>query len=142
MNRTDWAALLVRAEELDKPLTDEELSLWKRGLFDGNARMWNVEYVHAVQQAIEGHNREHLDAMLRGEIPIPPFLLPFLAAEPQGRRPARFTALQDSNNRQMFARAISFMKMTPAEAKNWLAKKHGTCAKTIERSIKRATPSD
>ncbi len=72
---TDWVALLARAEALDAPLSDEELALWKRGLLDGNARIWNVEYVHAVQRAVEGHDREQLDAMLAAEIPIPAFLL-------------------------------------------------------------------
>lgn len=142
MNKTEWAALLARAEEADKPLTDEELTLWKRGLVDGNTRMWNVEYVHAVQRAIEGHDREQLEAMLRAEIPIPAFLLPFLVAAPQGRRPAQFTALEDKINRDMFDRSVRFMNMSAVEAKRWLAGVRGIHLKTIERSLKRTEQKD
>ncbi|EPZ6106361.1 hypothetical protein [Pseudomonas aeruginosa] len=137
MNKIEWAALLARAEKLDGPLTDEELSLWKRGLLDGNARMWNVDYVHAVQKAIEGHDREQLDAMLRAEIPIPAFLLPFLVPAHEGRRPAQFTALEDKINREMFDRSVRFMKVSAAEAKRWIAGMRGAHVKTIERSLKR-----
>lgn len=145
----DWGALLERAEELDAPLTDEELSLWKRGLLDGNTRQWNVEYVHAVQRAVEGHDREELDAMLRAEIPIPSFLLPFLAMEPVGRRPAAFTALEDKIIREMFDRRRS-VSMTKADVKRWIAEtrwvtseggKKRPSIKTIERSLKRTDPA-
>ncbi|WP_135499962.1 hypothetical protein [Pseudomonas citronellolis] len=137
MNKTEWTALLARAEKLDEPLTDEEFSLWKRGMLDGNARMWNVDYVHAVQRAIEGHDREQLDAMLGAEIPIPAFLLPFLIPISQGRRPAQFTALEDKINREMFDRSVRFMEMSAAEAKRWIAEVRGAHVKTIERSLKR-----
>lgn len=142
MNKTEWAALLARAEELDKPLNDEELSLWKRGLLDGNTRMWNVEYVHAVQRAVEGHDREQLDAMLKAEIPIPAFLLPLLIPDSQGRRPAKFTALEDAINRQMFERAVGFMGMSAPEAKRWLSEVRGGHVKTIDRSLKRTESQD
>ncbi|EPJ9684772.1 hypothetical protein [Pseudomonas aeruginosa] len=137
MKKTEWAELLERAEKLDEPLTDEELSLWKRGLLDGNSRMWNVDYVHAVQRAIEGHDREELDAMLMAEIPIPTFLLPFLVPAPQGRRPAQFTALEDKINREMFERSVRFLEMSPADAKRWISGVRGAHVKTIERSLKR-----
>jgi hypothetical protein len=142
MMKVDWSDLLGRAEELDRPLSDEELSLWKRGILDGNSRMWNVQYVHAVQRAIEGHDRGELDAMLRAEIPIPAFLLPFIASEPQGRRPAAFTLLQDRINLRIFEHAVQFLQMSEAEAKRWLAEKRGVNKKTVERSLKRAEERD
>lgn len=142
MTATDWQELLRRAEDLDRALTDEELSLWKRGIIDGNARMWNVQYVHAVQRAIEGHDRTELDAMLRAEIPIPLFLLPLIVREPRGRRPAAFTALQDVVIRQVFDRATRFLNMSDAEAKRWLADTKRVHKKTIERSLKRTEARD
>lgn len=142
MDKASWAELLALAEELDKPLTNEELSLWERGKLDGNARMWNVEYVHAVQRAIEGHDRELLDAMLRANIPIPDFLLRFLVPNPQGRRPPQFTVLEDTINRQMFELAVRFMGMVPKDAKGWLAEVRECHVKTIERSLERTKPLD
>lgn len=142
MNKAEWTVLLAKAEELDKPLTDEELSLWKQGLIDGNARMWNVEYVHAVQRAVEGHNRDQLDAMLKAEIPIPAFLLPLLIPNHKGQRPARFTVLEDKINREIFDRATSFMNMSTKNAKTWVAEVRGVDVKTISRSLKRTEAGD
>lgn len=142
MNTTNWADLLQRAEILDRDLTEEELLLWKRGILDGNTRLWNVEYVHAVQRAVDGHNREQLDAMLMAEIPIPQFLLPFLASEPQGRRPPAFTAVEDKQIRRSFDRAVNFLGMSQVEAKQWLASLKRVNKKTIERSLKRTEKRD
>lgn len=136
----DWPALLARAQELDAPLTAEELELWKRGIIDGNARMWNVEYVHAAQRALEGRDREQLLAMMRAEIPIPAFLLPIVASlnEPHGGRPAQFTALEDRLNLQWFEKLTRFFGRSDTEALAELAQMRGVSKKTIERSLERA----
>lgn len=136
----DWPTLLAKAEELDKPLTPEELDLWKRRLIDGNARMWNVEYVHAAQRALEGRDREQLLAMMRAEIPIPAFLLPIVASlnEPRGGKPAQFTALDDQINLLWFEKLTRFFGRSAVEARRELAERHGVDDKTIKRSLKRA----
>jgi len=74
----DWAALLSEAMAADAPLTKDELMLWQQGLIDGNARMWNVEYVHACERAIHSRDFDQLIAMLEARIPHQAFLLPVL----------------------------------------------------------------
>jgi hypothetical protein len=139
---TDWTDVLARAQALDAPLSAEELALWKRGLLEGSARMWNAEYVHAVQRAVEGHDREQLDAMLGAEIPIPAFLLPMLASSPQGGRPPALTALQDQSLRRWFNHAVEAMNMSERDAKAWLAKIKRVGVRTISRSLKRTEAQD
>lgn len=138
----DWQELLQRAKALDAPLSDEELALWRRGIIDGNARMWNVDYVHAVQRAVEGHDRAQLDAMLMAAIPVPSFLLPFLAQKVCGRRPLAFTAMEDQINADMYRRAVEHLGMSSAEAKRWLAGSRNCHVRTIERSLKRIAGRD
>lgn len=136
----DWRQLLVRAEALDAPLTDRELSLWKDGTIDGNARVWNVEYVHAAQCAVEKHDPAQLFAMMAVEIPVPAFLLPIIAkvSAPEGRRPLALTAVEDHGIRRSFERLSGHT--TAAKAKAWLAKLRGVSVRTIERSLHRTNP--
>lgn len=136
----DWRSLLARAEALDAPMTDEELALWKRGLIDGNARMWNVEYVNAAQRAVEGRDPEQLHAMMRAEIPIPAFLLPIIASlsEPRGKRPAQFTAMDDQLNLQWVETLTRLLGKSEVEVRRELAQRRGVDDKTIKRSLKRA----
>ena len=131
----DWAMLLASAAELDKPLTDEQLSLWKRGLIDGNAYSWNTEYVDAAQAAIEKHDPRKLYAMMRAQIPIPAFLLPLIAdlSEPTGRRPAAFTAYEDQLIREQFDRMVALRLQNPIAARKKIAAQRGVGVPRMRR---------
>lgn len=136
----DWLALLARAEAMDADLTPEELQLWQRGLIDGNARMWNVEYVHATQCALKKHDPAQLLEMMAAEIPAPPFLLPLIAQawSAGGGRPEALTVLEDKVIRKAFDRLTHpDSRMKPAQAKQYLAKARGTKKKNIDRSLAR-----
>lgn len=135
----DWPALLARAQELDAPLTAEELELWKRGIIDGNARMWNVQYVNAAQAAVEQRDIAQLVGMMKAEIPIPAFLLPVIASlwEPRGGRRRQLTALQDQTIRDAFEKATAHLRMSDADAKKWLAGIFGVDVVQIRRSLAR-----
>src|SRR5690606_39193290 len=78
--RCDWAALLAEVRDLDAPLTDEQKRLWQLGQYDGEANAWGADYVAALQAAIEGRKPGRLLDLLECEVPIPPMLLPALAA--------------------------------------------------------------
>lgn len=138
-NGPDWAALLALAAEQDKPLSDEELELWRRGLIDGNSRMWAVDYVHAVQRAITGNDTASLRAMLDASIAPPAFLLPLVAQafDPTPNRPARLTVHDDEVIRDYFDRATTYKMMSEAEAKRWLAGSRGITIRTLARSLAR-----
>lgn len=144
----DWSNLFKLAEAADQPLTTEELSLWQRGLIDGNARMWNVEYVHAAQAALTQRQPAQLLAMLTAEIPAPPFLLPAIAAvieaqtKKQGGRSPKLTQGQRKHIReQVFPRRFGLTnpslpeKARRAEVVTRLAAVFGVSEKTIERAL-------
>lgn len=142
MDSIDWLDLLAQAESADTPLTDEELALWKRGLLDGNARMWNVQYVHAAQRAIEGNDSGELLAMMLAAIPAPTFLLPVIAQVgiPQAGRGSALTAVDDKFLREAFDRLTEHCSMSKADARRHLAKLRGVSDKTMARSLARTEP--
>lgn len=139
LSGVDWAQMLELATELDRPLSEEELALWKRGLLDGNARMWNVDYVHATQSAIEKREPAQLMAMMNAGIPAPAFLLPAISriAMPTGGRPIALTALEDRVIRSAFERMLA-LGFTESNAKRQLAERRGLSQKTIGRSLIRS----
>ena len=109
LKNPDWDALMAQAREFDRPLNAEELSLWKRGVIDGNQRIYAVEYVDACHRAIEGLDPNDMVEMLRHEIPPPPFLLPviahFIATKEQGLlsgRASKMTILQRNNLKEAY----------------------------------------
>ena len=149
----DWRALIKEAEELDKPFTEEELSLWKRGLFDGNERIWSKDYVHAAQKAATGRSADQLIAMMAAGIPVAPFVLPAIALAISNMttkvagRPEALTQYQDELIRQAYSRVLGFsgqqnLKKAKAEAKRYLASVHKVSVKTISRSLARTENAD
>lgn len=139
----DWPDLLAHAQEADKPLSDEELALWKRGKIDGNARMWNVQYVHAVQRALEGNDPAEMLAMMAAEIPVPAFLLPAISLMrgPLSHAPAKFTVVNDHVIRRAFDRMTGdFFGMRDKAARDRLASLLHVDEKTIARSLKKTAP--
>jgi len=140
----DWVDLLARAEEADKPLTVEELELWKKGKIDGNQRIWNVQYVHAAQRAVDGNDPAELHAMMAAEIPAPSFLLPIIARAnlPQGGRPRALTVLDDKIIRQAFDWMTNHLNMSSKDARKDLARRRNVKEKTIARSLKLSEAKD
>ena len=149
VDRHDWKTMHALAVEADRPMTDEELSLWSRGILDGNARMWNVEYVHAVQAALEQRKPDQLFAMLNAAIPAPSFLLPVIAevikvqATGKPGRSPRFTQAAHESTRSIYSRLVKFNypSATAEEAHRraveYLARAKNVSTKTIERSLER-----
>lgn len=144
--KVDWDHLLQQAKTADRPLSAEELSLWKRGVIDGNARMWNVEYVDACQAALEQRDSSRLLAMLDAEVPAPAFLLPIIAAVIRrqstgtGGRPPSLTELAKKNISEVYTKLLALHvdgKDPHAATVAYLAKIKGVSEKTIERALKK-----
>ena len=147
--KPDWEHLVRLAMEADRPLTDEEQALWQRGLVDGNSRMWNVDYVHAAQEALEQRRPERLTAMLEAEVPVPTFLLPVIAAVIRARMPGkepRFTLVEHNQIRELFDRMVEHWypedgaRNARSKAIAHLVQLTGASKKTIERSLKLTEP--
>jgi hypothetical protein len=140
----DWNAYLAQARELDRPLTDDELKRWKSGTLDGSARMYNEDYVHAVQKALEGRDSALLESMMEAKIPIPSFLLPAVAKIwiSKGGRPAALTAVEDARIRWFYNQMTKHLRMEDAVAKQELSRLLGLHKKTIDRSLARTKDQD
>jgi hypothetical protein len=143
----DWPRLLELAEAADQPLTPEELDLWKRGIIDGNARAWNVQYVHAASAALTQRRPAELLAMLRAEIPAPAFLLPVVAAvieaqvdKPGGASP-KLSPTTRKYIRDHYDHVLAWQspalseKMRRTKVVEYFAKVFGASTKTIERAL-------
>lgn len=143
----DWHSLLRAAEEFDRVLSGDDLAmwnqLWRRGILDGNGKGWAHDYVDAVESAIRKHDGTRLRAMLRAEVPIPPFLLPYLERA-LGRSPGApgLTTSEDAAIRDYFDRVNEHGLASESEAKRDLAKIKRVHKKTIDRSLKRTEPDD
>ena len=143
--RWDWAALLAEVRDLDAPLTDEQKRLWQLGQYDGEANAWGADYVAALQAAIEGRKPGRLLDLLECEVPIPPMLLPALAAAMRmlldrsvRGRPARFTVQHDEAIRVEFD-----LRTQPPSPENLdaviqeIADRWDVDARSIKRSLNR-----
>lgn len=143
----NWSRLLELAEAADQPLTPEELALWKRGIIDGNARAWNVQYVHAASAALTQRQPAQLLAMLNAEIPAPSFLLPIIAAviEAQAVKRGGRSPILDPTTRSFiraeYDRVLDWQSPGLSETKRrsnviaYFAKAFGASPKTIERAL-------
>jgi hypothetical protein len=142
----DWTQMMQKAQLADRSLSKEENDLWARGIIDGNAFMWNVQYVHALQKAIEANANDEFLAMARSEIPIPAFLLPavaFLIQKDVSGKPAAFTIVQDVTVRAAFDKWVAHPdpNVPPSRRektiRQQIARTLGVHEKTIWRSLKR-----
>jgi hypothetical protein len=134
----DWLDLMRQAKEADAPISDELLTLWKRGVVDEAGRGWAEQYVHAVQRAVEGNRRNVLVAMLRASIPVPTFLLPALslAFEPTSHRPKALTVQDDEFIRSHFDHTVALGRDTK-EYRETIAAFYGVSTKIIAQSLAR-----
>lgn len=113
LKNPDWNSLFAQATEYNRPLSEAELKLWKTGVIDGNQRIWAVDYVDACYRAVEGREPADMLALLRQEVPPPPFLLPVLAhyisTKEQGLvsgRATKITMLQRRGIQETYRRKI------------------------------------
>lgn len=143
----DWAALHALAVDADRQMSAEELELWRRGVIDGNARLWNVDYVHAAQSALEQRRPAQLLAMLGAEIPAPTFLLPIIADVIRSQKvgkpgpPPKLTQAAHEAIRSIYSILVEhrYPGCAPEEARRlaieYLAHAKGVSEKTIVRSL-------
>jgi hypothetical protein len=137
--KPNWAALLsdVRAED------EEARSLFPNGKWRDTSH--GVDYVDALQEALEAREFGRLMAMLDAGCPIPDCLLPMVAEVIRdirhGRstgRPKKLTALADESIREGFDLAVKHAGLTREKACGWLASIMGVSTDTIERSLRRS----
>lgn len=146
----DWPALLDRARSVEaRPLSDEELALWRRGLFDGSASWHATDYVHALQRSIEGRDHVPLRALLAACVPFPAWLGPLVAdalrAAEHGSiagRASRLTALDDAVIRDIHDRLMQHGHARIGDVREFIAACKGTSVDTIRRSLERAATRD
>lgn len=125
----DWAKLLDKVTENDRPLTQGQLSLWEQGLLDGKANATGRDYVTAMQAALEQREAGTLLKMLDAGLPVPRILLPVLAdvfrSAHHGTvsgRASKLTAIDDGNIRFLFDVMTEHHRGKPANVRRWLLK--------------------
>lgn len=141
-HRIPWGELLEQARAADRPLTDEELQLWERGVVDGSANFYAEAYVLAMQEALEQRQPERLLGMLESALPLPPFLLPALAAVLRSEilrdihgQASVLDAADEQAIREHYGRLITYHGMSGRQAKAELAKSLGVSYSTVERAL-------
>lgn len=134
----DWSALVaaVRADD------DEARAHGTKGRWRDTSH--GIEYIDALQEALEGRKAERLLAMLDAQCPIPDCLLPVLAEvirdARQGRstgQPKALTEISDAVIREYFDLMVNHMGLTAAAARDELASIKGVSLDTIKRSLRR-----
>jgi hypothetical protein len=141
----NWSALLKRLRDDEASVTPEAMEIWLRGKWSDPRPRWDVEYLNAMQSALEQRDRGELLKMLDAGVPIiSDALLPLIAEVIrdvlQGRStgaPIGLTALDDEKVRRLFDWATTHGKMNKTNARYWLSEAMLVSVDSIKRSLSR-----
>lgn len=152
----DWVKLLDQVVADGRPLNRDQLSLWERGLLDGEVDAWDRDYATAMQAALEQRDAGRLLKMLDAGLPVPRTLLPVLAdvlrsAAHHGNvsgRPGKLTEADEANMRFLFDVMTEHQRQRPAHVRRWLLNSFREKLKdptlsmsTLNRALRRTRPS-